>query len=113
LREIVFADGMRLARQVLFFDTPSDGQSDLALQLGCKFNDNGGVQCTDYEATSVAGVFVAGNIIRNVQLSIVAAAEGANAAFGINRALTREEFINKSNGIERAQLVDINDRECD
>jgi hypothetical protein len=30
-----------------------------------------------YEVTRVAGVFVAGNIIKDVQLSIVAAGEGA------------------------------------
>ena len=42
------------------------------------------------------GVFVAGNILRDVQLSIVAAAEGARAAFGINRALTREDFARRA-----------------
>ena len=92
LREVVFADGTRLARDSLFFDTPSRGQSRLAESLGCRFGRNGGVLCGEYEATSVPGVFVAGNIIRDVQLSIVAAAEGARAAFGINRALTREDF---------------------
>jgi len=50
------------------------------------------VLCGQYEATNVPGVYVAGNIIRDVQLSIVAAAEGARAAFGINLALTREDF---------------------
>ena len=52
----------------------------------------GGIACNRYEATSIPGVFVAGNIIKDVQLSIVAAAEGAKAAFGINRSLTREDF---------------------
>ena len=52
--------------------------------------------CGEYEATSVPGVFVAGNIIRDVQLTIVAAAEGARAAFGINRALTREDMERKA-----------------
>jgi thioredoxin reductase len=56
------------------------------------------VLCGKYEATSVPGVYVAGNIIRNVQLSIVAAAEGASAAFGINRALTREDFERRATG---------------
>jgi thioredoxin reductase len=92
LRAIVFRDDTRLARDALFFDTPSRGQSTLAESLGCKFGRDGGVKCGDYEATSVPGVYVAGNIIRDVQLSIVAAAEGARAAFGINRALTREDF---------------------
>jgi thioredoxin reductase len=92
LRHVVFADGERLARDAMFFDTPSHGQSRLAESLGCRFGRHGGVLCGAYEATSVPGVFVAGNIIRDVQLSIVAAAEGARAAFGINRALTREDF---------------------
>jgi thioredoxin reductase len=96
LQEILFADDTRLRRDTLFFDTPSRGQSRLAASLGCRFGRNGGVVCGAYEATSVPGVFVAGNIIRDVQLSIVAAAEGARAAFGINRALTREDFAKRA-----------------
>jgi thioredoxin reductase len=92
LRQVRFSDGETLARDALFFDTPSREQSRLAESLGCQFDRNGGVRCGEYEATSVPGVFVAGNITRDVQLSIVAAAEGARAAFGINRALTREDF---------------------
>jgi thioredoxin reductase len=103
LRAIVFEDGESLARDALFFDTPSRGQSKLAESLGCQFDRRGGVLCGDYEATSVPGVFVAGNIIRDVQLSIVAAAEGARAAFGINRALTREDFERRATGRRRIE----------
>jgi thioredoxin reductase len=92
LRAIVFADGSTLARKSLFFDTACTGKSALAESLGCGFNRKGGVKCGHYEATSVPGVFVAGNIIKDVELSVVAAAQGARAAFGINRALTREDF---------------------
>ena len=92
LRTVVFRGGERLARDALFFDTPARHQSRLAESLGCKFDRDGRVLCGEYEATSVPGVFAAGNIIRDVQLTIVAAAEGARAAFGINRALTREDF---------------------
>ena len=97
LRAVVFRDGTRLARQALFFDTPSHGQSTLAESLGCTFDRHGGIASGKYEATNVPGVFVAGNIIRDVQLSIVAAAEGARAAFGINRDLTREDFLTRAN----------------
>jgi thioredoxin reductase len=103
LRAVVFRDGQRLERDALFFDTPSRGQSKLAESLGCLFDRNGGVLCGDYEATSVPGVFVAGNIIRDVQLSIVAAAEGARAAFGINRSLTREDFERRATGRRRIE----------
>jgi thioredoxin reductase len=92
LRAVILADGTRIPCEALFFDTPARGQSHLAESLGCRFGRDGGVLCGDYEATSVPGVFVAGNIIRDVQLSVVAAAEGARAAFGINLALTREDF---------------------
>jgi thioredoxin reductase len=53
------------------------------------------VKCNRYSATSVPGVYAAGNITRDVQLAIVAAAEGTKAAFGINRTLTREDFARK------------------
>lgn len=84
----------------MFFDTPAHGQSPLAGQLGCTFNRHGGVICGKYEATAVPGVFVAGNVIKDVQLSIVAAAEGARAAFGINRALTREDFERRATSVD-------------
>jgi thioredoxin reductase len=96
LESIVFRNGDDLPRSALFFDTPSHEQSDLAQSLGCEFTRSGGIKCGEYEATSVPGVFAAGNIIRDVQLVIVAAAEGTRAAFGINRALTREDFAMRS-----------------
>ena len=92
LEAIEFRNGGELPRSALFFDTPTYEQSDLAQLLGCEFTRSGGIKCGEYEVTSVPGVFAAGNIIRDVQLVIVAAAEGTRAAFGINRALTREDF---------------------
>jgi thioredoxin reductase len=92
LDHIAFRNGRTLPCAALFFDMPSHEQSHLAQSVGCQFTSNGGIKCGRYEATSVPGVFVAGNIIKDVQLSIVAAAEGARAAFGINKALTREDF---------------------
>ena len=92
LNEVVFGNGERLKRDALFFDTPSRPQSTLMVQLGCSMDRHGRIRCGQYEATSVPGVFAAGNVLSDVQLSIVAAAEGARAAFGINRALTREDF---------------------
>ena len=92
LEAIVFDNGDTRPAAAMFFDTPSRPQSDLARMLGCAFNRAGGVRCGRYSESSVPGVFAAGNITRDVQLSIVAAAEGAKAAFGINRALTREDF---------------------
>jgi thioredoxin reductase len=109
LREIVFCGGRRLKRSALFFDTPSSGQSTLAQALGCQFARHGGIKCGQHEATSVPGVFVAGNIIKDVQMAIVAAAEGTRAAFGINRALTREDFDRRATGSRRIQHPSLED----
>jgi thioredoxin reductase len=105
LEHVVFHSGRTLPCAALFFDMPSHSQSRLAESIGCEFTPNGGIKCGRYEATNVPGVFVAGNIIKDVQLSIVAAAEGARAAFGINRALTREEFQARANGRARLSRV--------
>jgi thioredoxin reductase len=109
LREIVFRGGRRVKRSALFFDTPCSSQSQLAEALGCQFARHGGIKCGQHEATSVPGVFVAGNIIKDVQLAIVAAAEGTRAAFGINRALTRENFERRATGSRRIQHPPLED----
>jgi thioredoxin reductase len=109
LREIVLRSGRRLQRSALFFDTPARSQSQLAESLGCQFARHGGIKCGQHEATSVPGVFVAGNIIKDVQLVIVAAAEGTRAAFGINRALTREDFERRATGSRRIQHPSLED----
>jgi thioredoxin reductase len=103
LQAIAFQSGRREPRTALFFNTPSSEQSRLAQSLGCQFTRLGTIKCGQYEATSVPGVFVAGNIIRDVQLAIVAAAEGTRAAFGINRTLTREDFDRNATGFRRIQ----------
>jgi thioredoxin reductase len=92
LQALILKSGRRVPRRALFFDTPTHQQTDLARQLGCSFASHGGVRCGKYEATDVPGVYVAGNTIKDVQLVIVAAAEGAKAALGINKSLTREDF---------------------
>lgn len=103
LRQVVFRNGDKLPRRALFFDTASTEQSSLSRSIGCEFGPRGGVKCGQHAATSVPGVFAAGNITRDVQLAIVAAAEGVRAAFGINRALTREDFSRKATGRKRVE----------
>ena len=53
LRAVRFRDGEILAREGLFFDTPSRSQSTLADSLGCRYGRHGGILCGQYEATSV------------------------------------------------------------
>jgi thioredoxin reductase len=86
LSSIHFADGTRLARSALFFNTGQHPRSALLEKLGCRYDEKGVVAGEDGE-TSVAGVYVAGDVSRDVQLAIIAAAEGARAALAINRWL--------------------------
>jgi thioredoxin reductase len=92
LRHIVFADGERLSRRALFFTTGQSQRSDLSVRLGCEFNDKGTVRTGKYETTHRPGLYVAGDASRAVQWVVVAAAEGAEAAFAINSDLIKEEL---------------------
>jgi thioredoxin reductase len=92
LERIVFASGDPLPRRALFFTTGQRPQSPLALSLGCVFNEKGTVLTGKYETTHLRGLFVAGDASRAVQWVIVAAAEGAEAAFAINTDLLKEDL---------------------
>ena len=92
LERIVFADGEPSRRRALFFTTGQHQQSALAIRLGCEFNDKGTVRTGKYETTHLPGLFVAGDASRAVQWVIVAASEGAEAAFAINTDLIKEDL---------------------
>jgi thioredoxin reductase len=92
LERLVFATGDPLARHALFFTTGQTQQSELATRLGCQMNDKGTVRTGKYEATHLPGLFVAGDASRAVQWVVVAASEGAEAAFAINCDLLDEDL---------------------
>lgn len=78
--------------RAMFFTTGQEQHSQLAVSLGCEFNDKGTVSTGKYETTDLPGLYVAGDASRAVQWVVVAAAEGAEAAFSINQALIREDL---------------------
>jgi thioredoxin reductase len=92
LERIVFREGPPLARDALFFTTGQSQQSPLTVQLGCRFNDKGTVRTGPYETTHLPGLYVAGDASRAVQWVVVAAAEGAEAAYAINQSLLNEDL---------------------
>lgn len=92
LERIVFANGDALPRRGLFFVTESRQRSALPAKLGCTFTEEGAVRTGAYELTHIEGLYVAGDASRAVQLAVVAAAEGAEAAFAINTALLKEDL---------------------
>jgi thioredoxin reductase len=91
LEEIVFRNGSRLPRRAMFLVTGQAQRSDLAVRLGCVFTSKGAVRTGKLEGTNVAGLFVAGDASKDVQLAIVAAAEGAKAAMAIETSLQHED----------------------
>ena len=92
LERIAFADGGTLPRRAMFFTTGQTLRSELAIHLGCDINEKGTVDTGKYETTHIHGLFVAGDASRAVQWVIVAASEGAEAAFAINTALLKEDL---------------------
>jgi thioredoxin reductase len=92
LERVVFETGDPLPRRALFFTTGQEQRSRLAIALGCRFNDKGTVRTGKYETTHLPGLYVAGDASRAVQWVVVAAAEGAEAAFAINTDLLKEDL---------------------
>jgi len=92
LTHVVFESGERLARRALFFTTGQFQRSDLSARLGCEINDKGTVRTGKYETTHLEGLYVAGDASRAVQWVVVAAAEGAEAAFAINTDLIQADL---------------------
>jgi thioredoxin reductase len=91
LRSIVLQDGRSIPRRAMFFSTGQYLHSDLPKRMGCKLNAKGTIVTNRLQGTATPGLYVAGDASKDVQLAIVAAAEGAKAGFAINKALQSEE----------------------
>jgi len=92
LERVVFKNGDTLARDALFFTTGQHQACELAHDLGCQFNEKGTVHTGRHESTHVPGLYVAGDASRDVQWVVIAAAEGAEAAFAITQDLIKESW---------------------
>lgn len=92
LERVVFSEGEPLARAALFFTTGQHQSCGLAKTLGCQFNEKGTVHTGRHESTHVPGLYVAGDASRDVQWVVIAAAEGAEAAFAITQDLIKESW---------------------
>ena len=96
LEQIVFESGEALPRHALFMRAIQRQRSDIADQLGCEMEQPmPGVTTIKVDAmgkTSVPGVYAAGDAATMLQQAIVAAADGAMAAIGLNHELLQEDF---------------------
>ncbi len=95
--EISFEKGEALSCDAIFFSADQYQRSKLPETLGCELDEDGLVRRDHKQHTRIDGVFVAGDAGGEVQLAVVAAAEGATAATAINKMLqqqntTRNDF---------------------
>lgn len=91
LRAVLFRSGETRRCDGLFHLARARQRSRLVEKLGCEVSARGTAKTSDYEKSNVPGVWVAGDASRRVQWAIVAAAEGALAAFAVNSELTEED----------------------
>ncbi len=94
LDAVRLADGRELPLHALFTATRWAVASPHAGQLGCAFEEamNGSfVRVDEWQETSVAGVYAAGDMARAMHNASLAAADGSLASVGAHRSLVREE----------------------
>ncbi|OGT97654.1 MAG: hypothetical protein A2X80_05925 [Geobacteraceae bacterium GWB2_52_12] len=89
--QIRFQNNTVLSRRALFFYPSQYQASFLAEKLGCTIASGGGVEAGKFQQIK-SHLFVAGDAARSIQLAIIAAAEGAEAAFALNTVLHKEEL---------------------
>jgi thioredoxin reductase len=86
------ATGEVIERDALFVLADERPATSFAERLGCATQENGVVKTGSYEKTEIEGLFVVGDASRRVNFAIVAAAEGAMAAFACNTQLLKEQL---------------------
>jgi len=86
LQGVELADGRVVPASLFFFSVAHEPRIGLARALGCLIDDDGYVQIDHNGATSVPGVYAAGDVVPGLQLVQVAAAQGVAA--GVAAALS-------------------------
>ena len=77
----------RIPCQLAFFSIAHHPRTDLARQLGCALTAEGAIEVDDEAATSVPGVYAAGDVTPGLQLVQVAAAKGTIAGVACAQSL--------------------------
>jgi thioredoxin reductase len=91
LTGVELESGQVVRRTAVFVRPQFIPNSDLLGRLGCATHDNGWVIADSAGATSVPGVWVAGNAANPKAQVVTAAGEGSAAAIAMNNHLTEED----------------------
>jgi thioredoxin reductase len=87
LEGVRLRSGSTLPCDLVFFSFPNRPVNDLARQLGCTLTEKGHVVIDEKGATSVEGVYAAGDLTPGTQLIQIAAAQGARAGLACATSL--------------------------
>jgi thioredoxin reductase len=90
LQGVELEDGRVVPASLFFFSVAHEPRVDLARSLGCRIDDDGYVAVDDNGATSVPGVYAAGDVVPGLQLVQVAAAQGTAAGVAVALSLQGE-----------------------
>lgn len=87
LEGVRLAGGSTIACQLAFFSIAHHPNNRLAADLGCAITDEGCVAVDSDGASSVAGVYAAGDLTPGIQLIAIAVAKGAAAGIACAQSL--------------------------
>lgn len=83
---------------VIYSALGSTPQSHLALHMGATANDEGCLNVTDHQQTSIEGLYAVGDLVRGLNQISVAQGEGAIAATDIHNRLPRNVDFSAKRG---------------
>ncbi|WP_314068076.1 NAD(P)/FAD-dependent oxidoreductase [uncultured Vagococcus sp.] len=93
LTSITLADQTQITRNGGFIAANWEPATSFAKDLGCEFNQQGGIKTDDLGHTTVAGLLACGDVsIVNPSQLVIAAAEGSKAAIAVNAQLINKSF---------------------
>jgi thioredoxin reductase len=90
IERVILESGIAISIQAIFINTGNKQHSNLAANLNCEFDAKGVIKCSRTQETNVAGLYVAGDMTEDMQMIVMAAAQGAKAAVVISKKLEKE-----------------------
>ncbi|MEO8109509.1 MAG: NAD(P)/FAD-dependent oxidoreductase [Ginsengibacter sp.] len=93
LKNIVFENGKKSFCEALFFSNGYEVQCHLVESLGCNTGKNNIALTNKSQQTNIPGLYVVGDLSKDMHFVVVAAAEGAKAGVYINKELTKENQL--------------------
>lgn len=92
VNHIIFEDGSQMNFDAIYAGLPFEQHSDIPLELGCRFTEQGFIEVDAFQKTSVKGIFACGDNSSMMRSVANAVASGSLAGASVNRELTEESF---------------------